>query len=140
MLNARRYQTLVIENTKERLYKVLLRIGVSATFLGHGMMALQINENWIPLITAFGFQDHTARNLLPIIGCMDVFMAAALLVYPIRAVIIWAIVWPLMAALSRPISGQPVWEFVERSSNWIVPLVLLCLAGFPKKWKELWTL
>lgn len=131
----KKYQALVFENIKTKLFEFLLRIGVSLTFLGHGILALGINEKWISLITAFGFGNEAARNLLPIIGSMDIFMALVLLFYPIRAIVIWAIIWPFAASVSYLVAGQTVWEFVERTSNWILPLALLLVMGVPKKKK-----
>jgi hypothetical protein len=120
-----------------KFYTFILRLGVSATFIAHGLLALKVKPEWIPLITAFGFHIRAAENLLPLIGCMDIFTAIIILVRPFRAIVAWAAFWAFATALSRPISGQPILEFIERSSNWVLPLVLLWLMRFPKKWKEL---
>jgi hypothetical protein len=141
MLNYRKYpQPLIFRDVKTRLLELFLRIGASCTFFGHGMLALNVNPKWIEHITVFGFADQTAQSLLIVIGCMDLLMTLALLFYPIRAVIIWAVIWPLAASLTYPIVGEPIWEFIERASNWFMPLVLLCMVGVPKTWRELWSM
>lgn len=115
----------------------ILRIGIMGTFLGHGIFALQIKEGWFKYFTAVGMTDGIATQLLPLIGTMDVTVAILALIWPIRLILIWATTWGFFTALLRPIAKEPVWDFVERTSNWAAPLALLALQGFPKKFKEL---
>ncbi|NQX40878.1 hypothetical protein SAMN05421820_104283 [Pedobacter steynii] len=104
------------------------RIGVFGTFLGHGTVALGVNAKWIPLLTSVGFTAEQAIFLMPFIGIMDIIVAlVVLLVYRVRLVLVWAVIWAFLAALSRPVSGEPFVEFIERSANWCLPLVLLML-------------
>jgi hypothetical protein len=126
---------LPLMNTKILVF--ILRVGVSATFLAHGLLALNVNPSWVPLLTAVGFSKDTAENLLPLIGSMDVFTAFLILFRPFRGIVLWSALWAFAAALSRPIAGLPILEFIERASNWILPLALLWLMRFPKKWKDL---
>ncbi len=117
----------------------ILRIGIFGTFLGHGIFALQGKESWIPLITSFGFSGSAAVGLLPLIGILDVIVAFLALLWPIRLVLIWATLWAFATALSRPIAGDPIWDFVERTANWAAPLALLVIKGLPKKAKDLFS-
>jgi len=119
-----RHPPLTIKVARVKLYEIVLRIGVCCTFIGHGVLALGVNERWIPLLTVYGFSESTARHLLPIIGCMDILVALIILLRPIRVVVLWSILWAFAAALTRPLAGEPIWEFIERASNWILPLVL----------------
>lgn len=115
----------------------ILRIGVFGSFLGHGVFALGGKASWIPYITSLGFSESTAVTLLPIIGTVDVTVAFVALFFPLRIVLVYAIVWAFSTALIRPIAGDPIWDFVERSANWAAPLALLALHGFPRKIKDL---
>ena len=117
----------------------ILRIGIFGTFFGHGIFALLLKEGWIKYFTAIGISEQGALALLPLIGIMDVAIAIIVLLAPIRIVLIWATAWSFITALIRPVSGEPIWDFVERSANWAAPLALLALQGFPKTWKESWT-
>ena len=119
-----------------KILEKCIRIGVFGTFLGHGIVALGINPKWIPLLTCFGFSESQAITLLPYIGIADIIVAVLVLFYPIRAVVGWAILWAFMTALSRPISGESIVEFIERSANWCLPLVLLMILGIPQKAKS----
>ena len=113
-----------------------IRVGVFGTFLGHGIVALGINQKWIPLLTCFGFSESQAITLMPCIGIADIIVAFMVLIYPIRVVVGWAILWAFMTALSRPISGESIVEFVERSANWCLPLALLIILGMPTNFKS----
>ena len=114
----------------------ILRIGIFGTFLGHGIFALQVKAGWIPYFAAVGIGESTARVLLPLIGSMDIAVAAITLIMPLRIVLAWATFWGFITALIRPISGEPIWDFVERWANWAAPLALLTLKGIPKKLKN----
>jgi hypothetical protein len=46
-------------------------------------------------------------------------------------------VWGLWTALLRPLSGEPVWELIERAPNYLIPFALLYLRGLPRTWREL---
>tara|TARA_Y100000310_G_C20696333_1_gene825989 strand:+ start:1200 stop:1583 length:384 start_codon:yes stop_codon:yes gene_type:complete len=113
-----------------------LRIAIFGSFLGHGVFALQGKESWIPYFTSVGISESMAASLLPLIGGLDIIVAVLALFYPLRIVLAWAAFWGFLTALIRPISGEPIWDFVERWANWGAPLALLYLKGIPKKLKD----
>ena len=41
----------------------------------------------------------------------------------------WLVLWGLVTALLRPLSGEPFAEFIERAGNFGAPLALLLLSG-----------
>ena len=113
-----------------------LRIGVFGTFLGHGIFALLVKKSWIPYFTSVGISESSAIILLPLIGIIDLVIAVFALIKPVRILLIYASIWAFATALIRPISGEPIWDFVERSANWAAPLALLYLRGMPKRLKD----
>lgn len=123
----------------EKKVEWILRLGVFGTFLGHGIFALLVKQSWIPYFTAVGISESMAVTLLPIIGIMDIAVAFIALFRPFKIVLIWATIWGFATAMIRPISGEPIWDFVERTSNFAAPLALLYLRGLPKKVKDLFT-
>ncbi|HSH64621.1 MAG TPA: hypothetical protein VLB84_02215 [Bacteroidia bacterium] len=106
----------------------LLRTGVAFTFTGHGMNAIAVKQNWIPLLTVYGFSVEQAKMIMPWIGVLDIIVALLVLIHPFRGVVIWAIFWTFATALTRWIAGEGVWEFIERGSNWAAPLALFLLS------------
>ncbi|HCA67575.1 MAG: hypothetical protein UW39_C0032G0019 [Parcubacteria group bacterium GW2011_GWC2_44_17] len=114
----------------------VLRIAVAGEFVGHGVFALQVKEGWIKYFTALGLSPAFAQSALPLIGAVDIILAFLILIKPIRIVLLWMALWGLWTAILRPIGGDPIWDFVERSANWGAPLAILILRGFPKTLKE----
>ena len=116
-------------NTKTMTW--ILRIAVAGEFLGHGVFALQGKESWFKYFEPFGITDpQTIVTLLMIVGIADILLAILVLIKPIRIVILWMAVWGLFTALIRwPIGSEPIWDFLERWTNWGAPLVLYMMLG-----------
>lgn len=119
------------------LMQWFLRIAVAGEFIGHGAFALQGKKQWVGWFANFGISDpETAKQLLFLIGLSDILVALIVLVRPIRIVMLWAALWAFWTALIRPLIGEPIWDFVERWTNWGAPLALLLSLGWPRAWKE----
>ena len=115
---------------------LILRIGIAGEFMGHGVFALMTKPGWIPYFTSVGISESLAGTLLPLIGTLDLIVAAIVLFKPYKFVLAWATFWGLTTALIQPISGEPIWDFVERFVNFAASLALLSLNGIPKKFKD----
>ncbi len=126
-----------MEQSNIKKVEWILRIAVFGTFLGHGVFALLVKKSWIPYFASVGISESTAIILLPLIGILDITVAIFALIKPIRIVLIWATLWAFVTALIRPISGEPIWDFIERTANWAAPLALLYLRGIPKRLEDL---
>lgn len=126
------------ENKNSKIIEWILRIAVFGEFLGHGIFALQLKPRFLEMLAAFtGITGEPANSLMLAIGYTDIVVAFLVLVYPFRLILIWASLWGFLTALARPVAGDPIWDFVERWTNWGAPLALLYLRGLPKKLKEL---
>jgi hypothetical protein len=106
----------------------MLRVGIACIFIGHGMNAIAIKQNWIPLLTVYGFSVEQATMVMPWIGILDIVVALLVLIHPFRAVVVWAIFWTFVTALTRLIAGEGIWEFIERAGNWSAPLALFLIS------------
>lgn len=120
-----------------KIIQWILRIAIFGEFLGHSIFALQGKKEWIGWIQQLiGVEVGLATQLLFLIGLLDLSVAVFVLIRPIRIVLLWATFWGFWTALLRPIVGEPIWDFIERSTNWGAPLALLFLLGWPKNWRE----
>ncbi len=110
-----------------RIITIILRIGVALMFTGHGILALQIRQEWLKYLTTVGIAETYAPSVMQVIGGLDLVIALIILIRPCKPVLIWAFIWALATAIIRPLSGEPFLEFVERGTNWAAPLVLLLI-------------
>lgn len=118
---------------KDKL-ELVLRIGVFGAFLGHGIFALEGKQKFVEMIQGMVPVDgSTAASLLFAVGVVDLLVAFSVLVKPQKFILIYATVWAFMTALARVTAGDPIWDFVERSANWAVPLALLLYIQFKAK-------
>jgi len=108
----------------------ILRIAVAGEFIGHGAFGTLGKEAWLAYYDIFGISAATGRDLMPLTGSLDIALGVLVLVYPVRAALLYMACWGLFTAALRPLAGEGGWELVERSYNYGVPFALLLLHGF----------
>ena len=119
-------------NADLKLYKSIhytLRIAAALCFIGHGTFGIITKPIWCNYFAVFGIGHDLAYQLMPLVGCFDVLCGLMILVYPLRIVPAWLVIWGFITALCRPLSGEPFGEFIERAGNYGAPLALLILSG-----------
>jgi hypothetical protein len=104
-----------------------LRVASAMCFIGHGAFGIITKEIWCNYFGVFGMDHATAYTLMPYVGVVDICCGLLILFYPLRIVFGWLIIWGTVTALLRPLSGEPVAEFIERAGNYGAPLALLLL-------------
>lgn len=119
------------EGLYNKVYNTL-RIAMAMCFIGHGSFGIITKLIWCNYFAVFGIGHDAAYHLMPVVGCMDMLLGASMLVYPTKIVPAWLVVWGIITALLRPLSGEPFAEFIERSGNFGAPLALLILCGGSK--------
>jgi hypothetical protein len=106
-----------------------LRLAVSMCFIGHGAFGIITKPVWCHYFAVFGIGHDVAFRLMPWLGSFDILMGLLMLFYPVRAIPVWLVIWGTVTALLRPLSGEPLAEFIERAGNFGAPLALLILSG-----------
>jgi len=115
-------------NLQQKLYYTL-RFASAMCFIGHGAFGFIKKAIWCNYFAVFGIGKVAAYHLMPWVGSFDIFCGILMLVYPLRIVPIWLVIWGTATALMRPLSGEPFAEFIERAGNFGAPLALLMLSG-----------
>lgn len=110
-----------------------LRFASAMCFIGHGVFGIITKPVWCNYFAVFGVSHDLAYQLMPIVGSIDILLGLSLLVYPVRAVFAWLVVWGFITASLRPLSGEPFAELIERAGNFGAPLAMLLLSG-PGGW------
>ena len=115
-------------STETRLHDTLV-LAVAMCFIGHGAFGIITKPVWCNYFAVVGIDHEWAYRLMPIVGTVDVFLGILMLARPMRAILVWAVLWGTWTAALRPLSGEPFAELVERAGNFGAPLALLLLAG-----------
>ncbi|MEJ0081069.1 MAG: hypothetical protein WDM78_09020 [Puia sp.] len=106
-----------------------LRVAAAMCFIGHGAFGIITKAIWCNYFALFGIDKVHAYQLMPVLGTVDILLGFMLLFKPVRAVAAWLVIWGMITAACRPLSGEPFAEFIERAGNYGAPLALLVLAG-----------
>jgi hypothetical protein len=105
-------------------------------FIGHGAFGFITKAAWLPYFAVVGIPEAWAWRLMPLVGAVDVTIGMMVLFAPRNVALGYMAVWALWTALLRPLSGEPVFETLERAGNYGVPLALLLLSGLPRDLKS----
>ncbi len=114
--------------TAQKMHHVL-RIATAMCFIGHGAFGIITKPIWCNYFAVFGIGQVTAYRLMPVVGTIDILLGIAIIFYPLRAIAGWLVVWGIITASLRPLSGEPFAEMIERAGNFGAPLALLLLSG-----------
>jgi hypothetical protein len=112
----------------------LLRLAVAGALVGHGAYgAVLARASWYAYFGALGFSERTVEStgLLRIVGGAEIALGVITLVFPAPALLLFISAWKVFTEILRPATGEPFWEFIERASNMLAPLVLLYVRGWP---------
>jgi hypothetical protein len=110
-----------------------LRFASAMCFFGHGAFGIIGKKIWLNYFAVFGINAAMGHQMMPWLGAVDILLGISLLFYPTRAVLGWLVIWAMLTAALRPLSGEPFAEFIERAGNYGAPLILLILAGINGK-------
>jgi hypothetical protein len=108
----------------------LFRLALCCEFVGHGAFGVMTKQAWVPYITLFGVPEAWAWHLMPVVGSLDITLGVLALLAPTRAGLLYMGCWGFFTALLRPLAGEGGWEFLERSYNFGVPLLMLWVHGW----------
>ena len=93
----------------------LLRVGVVGCLIGHGAYGVLTKEAWVPYFGVAGIDRAWAYRLMPWIGLADMSLGLLMAIMPLPIGLLHLTVWGLWTAALRPLSGDSVWELVERA-------------------------
>jgi hypothetical protein len=107
----------------------LLRLASAGAFIGHGAYGVFLHKpGWLPFFARLGFtpQQVAARDLINLVGGCEMLMGVCALALPVLPLLAVMVLWKFGTELMwYPLSGKPIWEVVERASNYAAPLGVL---------------
>lgn len=117
----------------EKKLHYTLRTASAMCFIGHGAWGIITKPIWCNYFAVFGIGHGLAYRIMPFLGSFDILLGIVILFYPLRAIPMWLVLWGIITAVLRPLSGEPFAEFIERAGNFGAPLVLLILSSGTNK-------
>lgn len=104
----------------------MLLWSTSTLLFAHG--ALQAITRKPSFASLYGAVDLPA-SVAPIVGSVEMAVAILVLVAPVPALLIAIAIWKIASESLFPLSGAPIWEFVERAGSYTAPIALVLLSG-----------
>jgi hypothetical protein len=109
---------------------LIIRVSLALLLIGHGGFGVFMHKEMLARQWAtVGVQGLPFGGIpiVPAAGWFDIALGIAVLAYPAAWLLALIAVWKISCELLYPISGAPVWEFVERGGSYAAPLLLLTL-------------
>lgn len=106
-----------------------LRATTSALLAGHGGLALLGKPILATQAQAVGLPE----GALALLGTFEVALAGAIALRPAASLLIFALAWKVGTEALHPMTGAPVWEFVERAGSYVAPLALWSMVRAPAR-------
>lgn len=127
--------------------RFLIRLGISLTFVGHGIEALELHPKFLDFLIEgfslmFGYElsEGKAIQMLYFIGAMDVVLGISGLIKPRVWIYSWMATWGAVTAICRVMYFQwdGIFPMLLRSSHWALPLFAAWAIYEKKKISEPW--
>jgi hypothetical protein len=103
----------------------ILRLSCAACFIGHGAFGFITKDEWASYFAVAGIPPMWSLWAMPFVGAWDIFVGLSVLLWPCRAVVAYMTIWGFWTACLRPLTGEGIWELLERAGNYGVPLAFL---------------
>src|SRR2546423_1372751 len=75
-----------------------LRVGAAMTFVGHGAFGIITKADWLPFFALVGIGPAVAYKVMPLIGTLDIVIGLSVLFLPVRALLVYMVVWTAWTA------------------------------------------
>jgi hypothetical protein len=103
----------------------VLRLTTSLLLLGHGMLNASVCKTMF--VTQYSFLGLPGQGATTWIGAFECVLAVAVLFRPARGLLAGVLAWKLASEALCPMTGSPLWVFVEHGGSYAAPLALLFL-------------
>ncbi len=118
----------VLTRSKAIAMHWILRAGTAMLLIGHGGFGVWMHKKvWLSYFAEVGIgaQAVSDLNLYYFVGWFEILLGLAVLVKPVRPLLVAACAYKVGTELLRPMAGEPWWEFIERAGSYLAPVGLL---------------
>ena len=119
----------------------ILRVSAAMNFISHGLWGVLGRESWLRFYALAHIGQEAAYPLMALIGLVEI--AAGLVVLfmplrfmPVRAALLFMVIWGVWTAALRPLTGSAWWYFLESAGYYGLPIALLLGVGWGNSMKD----
>jgi hypothetical protein len=108
----------------------VLRLTVAGLLIGHGGIgAFMHRQAWTAYFTVLGINAATVadRSLIEAVGWFEMLLGVIILLRPFRGLLLFVFGWKVCTELLRPLTGEEIGQFIERSGSYAAPIALALL-------------
>lgn len=102
----------------------ILQLTTALLLFGHGALEAFTRK---PMFTVHYASVGLSPAVAPALGYLEMALAAAVLLAPAPAMLIGIAAWKMATEALFPLSGAPIWEFIERAGSYGAPIALALL-------------
>lgn len=105
-----------------------MRVSIALLLAGHGGLGIWAHKpEWVNFFGWFGISPATvaAQHLSQWVGVFEIALGLAVLIRPLRSLLLFVLVWKLGTELLRPLVGQNNYQVVERAGDFVLPIALI---------------
>ena len=119
----------VLDDALTRRLAWILRVTTALVLFGHGALAAMGKPLLLHHAAALGVGEATgaARTAVAMQGGFEIALGLAVLAAPAAPLLLIVLTWKIATELVFPLTGDYVWEFVERGGSYGAPLALFIL-------------
>ncbi len=124
----------LLYNSNNKKGEMILKLGISLTFLGHGISAVSYHPEFLDYIITFSdeflnydISYELSKTLLIIIGVIDIVLALLVLIKSNKIVWGYMAIWGFIVSYWRVIyfSEGGIYAFLVRAPFWGIPLFFI---------------
>ena len=108
----------------------VLRFTVAGLLIGHGGIGVfRHPQAWTAYFTVLGINAAAVadRSLIETVGWVEIALGTVVLIRPFRGLLLFVFCWKLATEFLRPLAGEEIGQFIERSGSYAAPIALALL-------------
>ena len=107
---------------------IVLKWTTVGCLIGHGAYGALLHKAVLTRqYAAVGLTSWLGPEFAPALGWIEIALGLAISIRPLSYLLITAAVFKVATELLYPLTGAPVWEFIERGGTYVAPLALFAI-------------
>jgi hypothetical protein len=108
----------------------VLRISVAPLLIGHGGIGTFMHPHaWMDYFAVLGINATSVADpsVIATVGWVEIALGVLVLIRPFPRLLLFVFAWKMFTELLRPLAGEEIGQFIERSGSYAAPIALALL-------------